>query len=360
MLRLSRYPFSTMKTPVSVDNRGTELLIRAGFIRQELAGAYHFLPLGLAVLQRITQIVREEMNSIGAHELLMSALGSREHWTATGRWDTLDVLFRVPASGDREYALNATHEEMVTPIMTEFLRSYRDMDYPVIVYQFQSKFRNEARAKSGILRGREFLMKDAYSFHRSPEELDVFFEEVRHAYDRVFDRLGLGAITHYTFASGGSFSKYSYEFQTELGIGEDTVYICDACGQSHNDEIVENGVFKCVECGHASATTKVVSEVANIFKLGTKFSAPFNMKYADEKGANNGIYMGCYGIGVSRLMGVIAEAFADDRGLVWPENVAPYSHIVLDIGSHPDQVAALVARIESTGGTVIVDDRAGP
>jgi prolyl-tRNA synthetase len=204
----------------------------------------------------------------------MTALGAKESWEKTNRWDSVDVLFKLPAAEGREYALNPTHEEIVTPLVGEFIQSYKDLD-ATSVYQIQWKFRNEKRAKSGLLRGREFLMKDMYSFHRTQEELDTYFEVAHEAYNRVFARLGIGDSTHYTFASGGDFSKYSYEFQTELGIGEDEIYICDKCGQAHNLEIIDPAHFVCAECGHTSYEKKIVSEVGNIFKLGSRFSDAF-------------------------------------------------------------------------------------
>lgn len=331
MLQLSKYPFKTMKTaPAVSDNRSTGLLLQAGYVRQEMAGAFIFLHLGARVLEKIKRIVREELDSIGAVEISMTALGTKEHWEQTGRWDTMDNLFKVEGISGRWYALNPTHEEIVTPLMAEFTKSYRDLD-SCAVYQIQTKFRNEARAKSGILRGREFLMKDLYSFHRDAESLDAYFEEVRKAYVRIYDRLGIGAFTHYVFASGGAFTKYSYEFQTELGIGEDDVFVCKSCGQAHNKEIVDENAFVCVSCGSSDHDVRAMSEVGNIFKLGSRFSDAFGLKFQDSDGQAKSVVMGCYGIGISRTAGVIAERLMDDRGLVWPESVAPYTHYVIAI-----------------------------
>lgn len=331
---LSQIPFKTQKSmPNGSDNRGTGLLLQAGMIRMSMAGAYTFTTLGLRVLQQIERIVREEMDSIGSAEIRMTAIGPKEAWETTGRWDEVDVLFKLPAQEGREYALHPTHEEMVTPLMAEFIQSYKDLDR-MSVYQIQTKFRNEKRAKSGLLRGREFVMKDMYSFHRTQEDLDTYFEEVHGAYDRVFARLGLGPSTHYTFASGGDFSKYSYEFQTELGIGEDNIYICAHCGQSHNEEIIDPQDFACVECGHRGCRMTSASEIGNIFKLGSRFSDAFGIRYQDSDGSLKNVVMGCYGIGISRLMGVIAEKMADDKGLVWNEEIAPYTHIILVQGDY--------------------------
>jgi prolyl-tRNA synthetase len=357
MQLLSGIPFKTQKSmPSGSDNRGTGLLLQAGMIRMTLAWAYSFTTLGLKVLRKIENIVREEMHSIGSAEVLMSALGARESWERTGRWDTVDVLFKLPAAEGREYALNPTHEEVVTPLVGEFIQSYKDLENPS-VYQIQWKFRNEKRAKSGLLRGREFLMKDAYSFHRSQEELDAYFEVMHGAYDRVFTRLGLADSTYYTFASGWDFSKYSYEFQTELGIGEDEIYICSKCGQAHNLEIIDPEKFVCAECGHTEYKKKIVSEVGNIFKLGSRFSDAFGLRYQDKDGKTGNIVMGCYGIGISRLMGVIAEKFADEKGLVFPKSVAPYSHMIIVIGDHLEEAKKLAEKLEKEWAEVLIDDR---
>ena len=243
MLLLSNLPFKTQKSiPSGSDNRGTGLLLQAGFIRMTLAGAYNYTTLGLKTLRKIENIVREEMDGIWSSEVLLTALGARENWEKTARWNSVDILFKLPAAEWREYALNPTHEEVVTPLIGEFIQSYKDLEN-CSVYQIQTKFRNEKRAKSGLLRGREFLMKDMYSFHRTQEELDTYFEIVHWAYDRVFERLWLADSTYYTFASGGDFSKYSYEFQTEIGIGEDEIFICENCWQAHNKEILDETIL---------------------------------------------------------------------------------------------------------------------
>ncbi len=357
MQLLSKIVFKTQKSiPSGSDNRGTGLLLQAGMIRMTLAGAYSFTTLGLIVLRKIEVIVREEMNGIGSNEVLMSALGAKESWEKTGRWDAVDVLFKLPGAEGKEYALNPTHEEVVTPLVGEFIQSYKDLD-TCSVYQIQWKFRNEKRAKSGLLRGREFLMKDAYSFHSTQEDLDTYFEVMHSAYDRVFKRLWLADSTYYTFASGGDFSKYSYEFQTELGIGEDIIYVCSDCGQAHNKEIIEEGNFVCVGCEGHKYTLKIVSEVGNIFKLGSRFSDAFGLKYQSQDGTTGKIVMGCYGIGISRLMGVIAEKFADEKWLIWPESIAPYSHVIIVIGDNLAKAKQLAEKLESEWASVLIDDR---
>lgn len=356
MLRLSNFPIKTLKSAPKVsDNRSTSLLLQAWFIRQEMAWVYNYLPLWLKVLKKIEQIIREEMNSIWAYELFMPSLLKKESWLKTGRWDTVDVLFKFKWSGWKEYWLNPTHEEVITPLMWEFIKSYKDLDN-MKVYQFQNKFRNEPRAKSWLLRWREFLMKDLYSFHRNESDLDEFFEEVRKAYTRVFDRVWIWKDTFYTFASWWSFSKYSYEFQTKLDIWEDDIYVCKNCWQAHNDEIVSE-IFECVNCKKWDYEVIKTSEVWNIFKLGTKFSNAFWIKYIDEFGNSRDVFMWCYGIGVSRLMWVIAEYFMDEKWLVWPENIAPANYYIIVMWNNLDKALNLASEIESKWWEVIIDDR---
>lgn len=232
----SKSSFQTLKTiPSGSENRATGLLTQAGYIRQEMAGVYNYLPLGLRVLRRIEQVIREEIDAIGGQEVWLSSLSSRESWEKTGRWDAIDVLFRVPAANNREYALNPTHEEVVTPLMQEFARSYKQL--PACVYQFQTKFRNEKRAKSGLMRGREFFMKDAYSFHATQESLDEYYGSMKDVYLRIFERLGIKEKTHFVYASGGAFSKYSHEFQLETDVGEDLIFRDPETGIAYNREI---------------------------------------------------------------------------------------------------------------------------
>ncbi|MDD3144474.1 MAG: His/Gly/Thr/Pro-type tRNA ligase C-terminal domain-containing protein [Candidatus Gracilibacteria bacterium] len=358
MLQLSKFPVKTLKSSPKVsDNKSTSFLLQAGFIRQEMAGVYNYLPFGLKVLRKIENIVREEMNATGAQEILMPALGSKDHWEQTGRWNSIDVLFHLPASDNKEYALNPTHEDLVTPLMSEFVQSYKDLEFGV--YQIQNKFRNEKRAKSGLLRGREFLMKDLYSFHKSEETLLAYYNEMKKAYKKVFDRLGLGADTYETLASGGDFTTLnSHEYQTVLGIGEDEIYICDECKTSHNKEVVDlvNG-FSCSKCNSKNHKIEKACEVGNIFPLMTKFTDAFDMKYTDSDGKVKEVYMGCYGIGISRLMGVIAEYFMDSKGLIWPENIAPVTHYMVVMGDNLEKAKELAKKLESEGKEVIIDDR---
>lgn len=342
-----------------------DLLTRAGFVHKTMAGVYSYLPLGLIVLRKVEHIVREEMNAIGGQEILMSGLSPKENWIKTNRWEGFDALFKMPAAGDTEYALNPTHEEIVTPIAKEFVQSYKDL--PFACYQIQTKFRNEPRAKSGVLRGREFLMKDLYSFHANQEDLDAYYEVVHTAYDRIFERLSLTDKTYYTYASGGSFSQFSHEFQVVLSQGEDHIYIsieAEKNGQriAINKEIYKEGTTTCPVTGGTEFREERASEGANIFKLGTKFSGPFDVQYTDAEGKVNPIPMGCYGIGVSRLMGILVEAFADEHGMRWPAAVAPAQvHIVPIAKSEDDesykQALKLYERLTAQGTACLFDDR---
>lgn len=342
-MRLSQLFTKTSKTSqADNDSKNADLLTRAGFIHKTMAGAYSYLPLGLRTLRNIERIVREEMNAIGGQELLLSALAPRDNWEATGRWDAVDVLFKVPAAGGSEYALNPTHEEIITPLAKQFVSSYKDL--PFAAYQIQTKFRNEPRAKSGVMRGREFIMKDLYSFHASQADLDRYYDEVTAAYIRIFDRLGIGEQTYLTFASGGTFSKYSHEFQTVIESGEDTIYISEAAAKVGKRVAVNKEIFEpsmpCPLTGEATEWRETrASEVGNIFKLGTKFSAAFDLAVQNETGERITLVMGCYGIGVSRLLGVVTETLADEAGLVWPASIAPAQIQLVTAGKNPETKA---------------------
>ena len=314
--------------------RSAAFLTRAGYIHKEMAGVYDYLPLGLKVLENIKQIIREELNRIGCEEILMSTLQNPEPWEKTGRFsdDEVDVWFKTELSAGGELGLAPTHEEPITMMMKNYIASYKDL--PCAIYQFQTKFRNEKRAKSGILRGREFLMKDLYSFHANEADLDEFYTKVETAYAEVFKRLGLGDDTYETFASGGFFAKYSHEFQTFLPVGEDTVYYNPDKSVVLNEEVLEEETLEDLKVKRDELESTTAAEVGNIFKLKVKYSEPLELKFADADNTAKTVYMGCYGIGVSRVMGVIAEKFADEKGLVWPESVAPYKYYLVGLGAN--------------------------
>ena len=359
MLKLSTFAFKTLKTRPNIsDNISTGILLQAGFIRQTMAGVYNYTTLGLRVLRNIENIVREEMNNYGANEVLLSALSPRDLWEKTQRWDKVDVLFKVPAADGKEYALNPTHEEVVTPMMNEFIESYKDAGK--CVFQIQNKFRNEKRAKSGILRGREFLMKDAYSFHIDGAEFDEYYAGMQKVYMNIFKKLGLESVTYMALADWGDFTeKYSHEFQVEISIWEDTIYVCEDCWVAHNEEVVdlESG-FSCSSCSSTNHKIIKASEVGNIFPLETKFSNAFGLKMADENNKAQDVLMGCYGIGISRLMWVIAEYCMTEKGIAWPESIAPASHYIIVMWEDNIEIAEKLAeKLELQWNTVILDDR---
>lgn len=332
-MRFSKTFIKTLReAPKDETARNGALLTRAGYVHKEMAGVYDYLPLGIRVIDNIKGIIREELGKIGCEEIAMSTLQNPEPWEKTGRYSDqeVDIWFKTELSAGGELGLAPTHEEPVTEMMKSYISSYKDL--PLYIYQFQTKFRNELRAKSGILRGREFLMKDLYSFHTSEEDLDRFYAEVEEAYRRIFERLGIGDCTYETFASGGIFSKYSHEFQTALSVGEDTIYYNNDKSVVLNKEVYNDEVLEDLGAKGQVFEETAAAEVGNIFKLKHKYSEPLGLKYIDENNAQQTVYMGCYGIGVSRLMGVIAEKFADDKGLVWPDTVAPYKYYLIGIG----------------------------
>lgn len=357
-----RYSHVFSKSSKSVshdgDSANAKFLTQGGFVHQEVAGIYTYLPLGLRVLRKIEGIVREEMVKLHGQEILMPALTPKMIWETTGRWDNFDALFRLEGAGGKEYALGATHEEVVTPLCQDYTFSYKDLPYAV--FQIQNKFRNEPRAKSGLLRGREFSMKDLYSFHVSQEDLDHYYDYVKAAYLKIFERLGFDpAVTYTTYASGGAFSKFSHEFQLAHEVGEDHIYCCDKCQLAVNREIIEEQK-NCPECGNSKLVEKRGIEIGNIFKLGTRFSEAFSFKFADETGKQQPVVMGCYGIGPSRIMGSLVEVYNDEKGIIWPKNVAPYLVHLLSLGKDEAVMKAsdkLYEDLVKAGFEVLYDDR---
>lgn len=330
-----------------------KLLTRGGFIDQLMSGSYSLLPLGLRVVKKIEQIIREEMNVTGAQEVLMPLLHPKEIWNETGRWESAREVMYQFEKNDREYALSFTHEEIVLDLIRKHATTYRDL--PLKIYHFSTKFRNELRAKSGILRGREFLMKDLYSAHLTSEDLDKYYWEVKDAYLKVFKRLNLNA--RVVEAGGGVFTdSHTHEFQVEAPSGEDTVYFCDKCDFAVNDEIttVHEG-DKCPNCDGVIKTGKFI-EVGNIFRFGTVYSEKMDVAVTDEKGLKQFLYFGSYGIGLTRMMGVLAEIFNDEKGIIWPENVAPYKVYLISIGKD-EEAESLYKELEEKGVEVLFDDR---
>lgn len=331
------------------------LLVQAGFVRQLTAGIYTYLPWGLRVLRKIEQVVREEMNAIGGEEVLMPMLHPAGIWKQSGGWDSIDVLYKLKSRTGKEYALGQSQEEVVTPLMSEFINSYKDL--PRAVYHIQWKFRDELRAKSGILRGREFYMKDMYSWHESQEDFEKFYEEAKKAYLKIFSRLGL--VAKATEASGGSFSdKISYEFEVLTEAGEANILYCDECEFCVNVDDIgkydEGG--ECPSCGKGLLKPSKAAEVGNIFDLGEKYVKAFGLQFSDRTGKKKYPVMGCYGIGISRTMGVIVERFNDERGIVWPESVAPFkvSLVSLGVGEKTEEI---YQQLVEAGVEVLWDDR---
>lgn len=342
---------SVPKEEVSLNSR---LLIQAGFIDKLAAGIYTYLPLGLRALDNISNIIRDEMNKAGGQELLMPALTPKKNWQETGRWEDLDVLFKLKGARDKEFALGATHEEVITPLAKKFLFSYKDL--PKYVYQIQTKYRNEPRAKSGLLRGREFLMKDLYSFHADSDDLDKYYDVITKAYFRIFARCGLGRETHLTYSGGGTFSKYSHEFQTVCETGEDIVHICKNCGLGVNREIFAE-TPECPGCHRGEFEEKRAIEVGNIFKLKTKYSDAFGLSFIGKDDKEHPVLMGCYGIGPSRVMGAIVEVGHDDNGIIWPEEVAPFRYHLLNLNKNSVQADSAYESLQKKGIDVLYDDR---
>jgi prolyl-tRNA synthetase len=316
------------------------LLSRAGFIDKLSAGIYNFLPLGLRVLNKIVNIVREEMNAIAGEEILMPSLHPRSVWDVTGRWDVKE-MFKLKSRSGKDFGLGWTHEEIITSLAKKFIFSRKDL--PKYIYQIQTKMRDELRVKSGLLRLREFLMKDLYSFHESEKGLDEYYEKVAGAYLKIFERCGIRDKTYRTLALGGTFSKYSDEFQTIAEGGEDIIHICENCDRAINDEVfqpatLDINVAGCPDCGGREFKKEKSIEVGNIFKLGTGFSKPFNLVFKDRNGKENFIVMGCYGIGPSRLMGTIVEIFHDNKGIIWPIATAPFTVHLLKIKNQKSKI----------------------
>ncbi|MDQ2973177.1 MAG: His/Gly/Thr/Pro-type tRNA ligase C-terminal domain-containing protein [bacterium] len=360
MKRSELFTKSRKQAPADEVSKNAQLLLRAGFIHKDAAGIYLWLPLGWKVLNNIMAIIREEMNSIGGREVLMSSLQRQELWESTDRWndEIVDVWFKTEYKNGTQAGLAWSHEEQMTDMMKQFINSYRDL--PAYVYQFQNKLRNETRAKSGIMRTREFIMKDLYSFVRNDEEHKQFYEKTTKSYKKIFDRLGIGDKTYFTFASGGAFAEFSHEFQTICDAGEDTVYIHKAKNIAINEEVMRDDVLKMLGVERDELEQHKTAEVGNIFSFGTSKSEPMGLKFTDEDGTEKNVVMGSYGIGPARVMGVIAELMSDDKGLVWPSSIAPYQVYLATVGvdeSVSEAAEELYKELNDAGIEVLYDDR---
>ncbi len=367
-MKQSKIFYTTYReSPKDEASANAKFLIMGGFIDKVSAGVFTFLPLGLRVAEKIKNIIREELIKIGGQELLMPSIHPKENWILTGRWDAMTDLYKIKED-DKEFALGPTHEEIVVPLAKKYVKSWRDLPlfdeegktFPLSLFQFQTKFRKELRAKSGLLRAKEFLMKDLYSFHRDQKDLDAFYDRVKKAYENIFIRLGLSDKMYYTYASGGTFAEYSHEFQLLTPAGEDTIFICEECEKQGakiavNQEIKDK-TPKCPECNGVSFRQEKGIEVANIFKLMTKFSDPFGLNFVDESGNKNKVIMGCYGIGIGRTMGALAEVHNDQNGIIWPKSVAPFELHLIAI-DEPEKGEALYDDLKKAGYDVFYDDR---
>ena len=347
--------------PADETSKNAELLIRAGYVHKEMAGVYAYLPLGLLVQEKIKQIVREEMSALGGQELIMTALQSKELWERTHRWDdeVVDVWFKSELKAGGEVGFGWSHEEPIGNMMKNYLSSYKDL--PVTLYQFQTKLRNELRAKSGVMRGREFVMKDAYSFALGEGDHNDIYEKMKGAYLNVFKRVGLGNDTYVTFATGGAFTQFSHEFQTICAAGEDTCYISKEKGIAINAEVMNDEVLNTLEVTREELIETKTAEVGNIFNFGRQKAEDLGLMVKTETGENIPVWMGSYGIGITRLMGVIVEKFADEKGIVWPEEAAPFTlHLVTlntDDAEIRDWADGLYANLKRAGIEVLYDDR---
>ena len=349
------------EAPADETAKNAQLLMRAGFIAKEMAGVYSYLPLGLRVVENIKKVVREEMDAINGQELIMTSLQRRELWESTGRWDdeVVDVWFKSNLKAGGEVGFGWSHEEPIGEMMKNYIDSYKDM--PISVYQFQTKLRNETRAKSGVMRGREFVMKDMYSFCAEEETHLAYYESTKPAYMRVFERLGIGDDTYVTFAAGGAFTKFSHEFQTVCEAGEDITYINKEKGIAINEEVLNDETLKTLGITQDELTATKTAEVGNIFNFGQQKAKDLGLTFKDQNGESVPVWMGSYGIGITRLVGVLVEKFADEKGMVWPESVAPFKVHLVGLNSDDDEVRdytdGIYLAMKEKGVEVLYDDR---
>lgn len=361
MLQSQLFTKTQKNAPADEVSKNAELLIRAGYIYKEMAGVYAYLPLGLRVIEKIKHIIREEMNNINSNELIMTALQNKNVWEKTSRWndDIVDIWFKTKLKDGTDLGLGWSHEEPIVEMLKQYIQSYKDL--PISVYQFQTKLRNELRAKSGIMRGREFVMKDMYSFHPNKDSLDTYYNQTIEAYKRIFNRLGIGNETYVTFASGGAFTKFSHEFQTICDAGEDVIFLHREKNIAINEEVIDDAITD-LGISREELETVKTAEVGNIFNFGTQKTDDMDLRFKDNEDASQSIYMGSYGIGVTRVMGVIVEKFSDDKGIIWPESIAPFQVHLLALGedeSVKTEANAVYNRLLTLGVEVLFDDRAG-
>jgi len=350
------------EAPSDEVSKNAEFLIRGGFIHKEMAGVYSYLPLGLRVIKKIENIIREEMDALGGVEMKTSVLQNKEIWEKTNRWDDqeVDIWFKTKLKNGTDVGLSWSNEEDFTSILKQYVSSYKDL--PLYLYDFKDILRNETRSKSGILRGREFYWKALYSFSKDEEEHNAFYEKMKVAYQNIFKRAGIGHVTYLTFASGGAFSKYSHEFQTITSAGEDTIYIAEDKAIAVNKEVMEDKILSSLGLEKDKLVEHKAIEVGNIFTLGTSKAEALELYYTDPKGEKNPVFMGSYGIGLGRLLGTIVEVLSDDKGIIWPEAVAPFQVHLLALGESKtvfEEAENVYRKLESEGVEVLFDDRVG-
>jgi prolyl-tRNA synthetase len=348
------------ESPADEVSLNAELLIKAGFVNKEMAGVYSYLPLGLRVLNKIQNIIREEMNALGGQEVVMAALQERATWEPTNQWsdEEVDIWFKTKLKNETELGLGWSHEGPITKVLKNYVSSYRDL--PKMLYQFQTKFRNETRAKSGIMRTREFVMKDMYSFSKDQAEHDAFYAKATEAYKTIFKRVGIGHVTYLTTASGGTFAKFSHEFQTITGAGEDTIYVDENKGIAVNKEVYTDDVLESLGLVKENLVENRAAEVGNIFTLGTRYTKAHKLTYKNDAGEEIEPIMGCYGIGPARLMGTVVEVLSDSKGIIWPEAIAPFKVHLLVLGEEENSRAeaeTLYKELSEKGIEVLFDDR---
>ena len=336
MLQSQLFTKTIKQAPKDEESINAQLLIRAGFVYKDMAGVYTILPLGLRVLRKIENIIRDAMDKIGGQELYSATLQNKALWEKTNRWDDkiVDNWFKSKLKNGKEVGLSFTHEEPFTELMTKYISSYDNL--PTYPYEICTIFRNEIRAKSGILRTREYYWKALYSFSKNEQEHNEFYEKMKGVYKNIFQQVGLGAQTYLTFASGGSFSKYSHEFQTLCEEGEDIIYLDKEKNIAINKEIYTDEVIKKLGLNKENLIEEKAIEVGNIFSLGYKFSEPLGLKYKDKDEKEKFVYMGSYGIGITRLMGTIIEIYNDKYGIIWPTKVAPFDIHLIGLGSNQE------------------------
>jgi prolyl-tRNA synthetase len=362
-MRQSKLFTKTRKeAPTDEVSKNAELLIRGGFIHKEMAGVYSYLPLGLRVLKKIEKIIREEMDNAGGVEMKTSIIQSKEIWEKTNRWDDkeVDIWFKTKLKNGTEVGLSWSNEEDFANILKQYVGSHKDL--PLYLYDFKDILRNETRSKSGILRGREFYWKALYSFSKDEAEHNIFYEQMKVAYQNIFKRAGIGHVTYLTFASGGAFSKYSHEFQTITSAGEDTIYVSEDKAIAINKEVMEDEVLSTLGLEKDKLIEHRAIEVGNIFSLGTGKSEALDLNYTDKNGEKKLVFMGSYGIGLGRLMGTVVEVLSDDKGIIWPEEIAPFKAHLLSLGEEAEiknQAESVYETLTKAGVEVLFDDREG-